>query len=165
MEPSQNIIFDFTNTTSLSSWRVVDDGVMGGKSEGNFRINENGHGEFSGKVSLENNGGFSSLRYRFEPIDVSNFTKIILKVKSDGTKYQFRVKDNGNHQYSYIHYFTTNNNWQLVEINLADMYPTFRGRKLEMNNFSASKIEEIGILIGNSKQQTFTLEIDKIYLQ
>lgn len=165
MELSQNIIFNFTHTTSLTSWSVVDDGVMGGKSEGNFKINENGHGEFSGKVSLANNGGFSSLRHRFKQTDVSKHTKIILKIKGDGTTYQFRVKDNQNHQYSYIHYFTTNTNWQLVEINLADMYPSFRGRKLDMKNFSFPNIEEIGILIGNSKQQNFKLEIDKIYLQ
>lgn len=165
MAVSQQIIFDFTQQSNISSWRIVDDGVMGGRSQGNFKIDENGNGVFYGNVSLENNGGFSSLRYRFAKIDVSKNSKVILKLKGDGKKYQFRVKDNDNNYYSYINYFETSNNWQLIEINLADMYPTFRGRKLNMNNFSSNEIEEIAILIGNSKKESFRLEIDKIYLE
>lgn len=37
---------------------------MGGKSSGDFYINESGNGVFEGFVSLANNGGFSSVRYR-----------------------------------------------------------------------------------------------------
>ena len=35
------------------------------------------------------------------------------------------------------------------------MHPTFRGRKLDKPNFSDDHIEEIGILIGNKKEQEF----------
>jgi hypothetical protein len=45
------------------------------------------------------------------------------------------------------------------------MYPSFRGRKLTMNNFSSESIQELAFLIGNKKAQNFTLEIDKIYLE
>ena len=47
-------IYDFSESTSLRNWRVVDDGVMGGVSQGSLRINYEGHGVFSGFVSLDN---------------------------------------------------------------------------------------------------------------
>ena len=65
MSDSSTTIFDFNSDANVSRWRVVDDVVMGGRSKGNLKINEEGNGEFYGAVSIENNGGFSSLRYRF----------------------------------------------------------------------------------------------------
>ena len=162
---SNEIIFDFNKDSDSSDWRIVDDSVMGGVSQGNFFVNKNGHGVFTGQVSLENNGGFSSLRYRFKEIDVNNYTKIILRVKGDGKNYQFRIKNDSNDYYSYVINFSTNKDWQEVELNFKDMYPTFRGRKLNMSNFSDNSIEEIAFLIGNKKNEKFEIEIDKIYLQ
>lgn len=68
------ILFDFSKSSNLKYWRIVDDVVMGGRSNGNFEIDSNGHGKFSGEVSLKNNGGFSSLRYNFKTKDVSDST-------------------------------------------------------------------------------------------
>ncbi len=67
----QLILFDFNKDADIRNWNVVDDGVMGGLSAGRFRVNDAGNGEFSGTVSLENNGGFSSLRYYFNPMETS----------------------------------------------------------------------------------------------
>ncbi len=158
-------IFDFSKDSDISSWRVVDDVVMGGRSQGSFKLNENGNGLFSGEVSLENNGGFSSLRYRFKEMEVSSFTKVVLKIKGDGNDYQFRIKDSYSNFYSFITTFKTSKEWELIELNLSEMYPSFRGRKLAMDNFSSEIIQEIAILIGNKKEQRFMLEIDEIYLK
>lgn len=159
-----NTIVDINKNTKPETWSVVDDVVMGGRSSGRFDINDNGHGVFHGKVSLENNGGFSSLRHRFEKITTTPYTKIVLRVKGDGKSYQFRVKTKSTDYYSYISYFETTNDWQSIEILLEDMYPAFRGRKLDIPNYSAEGIEEIAILIGNKKAENFRLEIDKITL-
>ena len=158
-------IFNFTSNSDISNWNIVDDVVMGGRSDGSFRINKDGHGEFLGKVSLDNNGGFSSLHYDFDTTIVSSYSKFVLRIKGDGKQYQFRVKDNYRNFYSYISSFSTNKNWQLIEINLSEMYPGFRGRKLEMSKFSSSVIEEIAFLIGNKRNESFKIEIDKIYLE
>ena len=166
MTLDSHIIFDFKKNVDLSSWRIVDDVVMGGRSDGNFRINNDGNAEFSGTVSLANNGGFSSVRHQFKSKELKDFTKIVLVVKGDGKKYQFRIKNNSRDYYSYIKYFLTKNEeWQTIELVLSDMYPTFRGRKLNLENFSSSSIEEIAILIGNKRNESFKLEIDKIYLK
>ena len=159
------ILFDFDTKSDISNWIIVDDVVMGGRSNGTFTLNEKGHGVFSGDVSLENNGGFSSLRYRFNTKKVKGFTKAILKVKGDGKAYQFRMKTNTYDRHSYIATFQTNGEWQSIEINLVDMYPAFRGTKLNIPNYPAETLEELAFLIGNKKAESFQLEIDSIVLQ
>jgi len=155
-------IFDFTKNSDISSWRVVDDVVMGGRSSGNFELSEKGHGMFHGSVSLENNGGFSSVRYPFERIALGEKTVAILKVKGDGKDYQFRVKHNQSDYYSYITTFQTTGEWETIEIPLKELYPSFRGRTLDMPNFNHNSIEELTFLIANKKAQDFKLLIDKI---
>tara|TARA_B110000211_G_scaffold201633_1_gene233342 strand:- start:310 stop:807 length:498 start_codon:yes stop_codon:yes gene_type:complete len=165
MSNANQIIFDFNADSDISNWTTVDDVVMGGRSRGNFKINDFGNGEFYGTVSLENNGGFSSLRHRFSSMDVKGFKEVIIKVKGDGKKYQFRVKDNSSNSHSFIASFETNGGWQTIHLQLSDMYPTFRGRTLSIGNFSSESIEEIAFLIGNKTAENFKLEIDTVYLQ
>jgi len=159
------ILFDFDKNADLNNWYVVDDGVMGGLSQGNFQLNEDGHGLYTGEVSLENNGGFSSLRYRFESKEISRFTKVKIHCKGDGKRYQFRTKIDFQDRHSYITYFETSGEWEVVELLLSDMKPAFRGRDLDMPNFPGKDLEEIAFLIGNKKEQRFELLIDKIELE
>lgn len=158
-------IFEFSSNPNINNWRVVDDVVMGGKSSGNFLINKDGFGKYSGNVSLENNGGFSSLRHDFKSIKVKDYTKIVLKVKGDGKDYQFRIKDKQSNYYSYIYTFSTDKIWQTIEIPLAEMYPAFRGRKLNIGNFNSETITQIAFLIGNKKNEQFQLLIKGVYLK
>ena len=162
---NSHIIFDFNQKAIIKDWVIVDDGVMGGKSAGSFSLNEQGHGVFEGSVSLENNGGFSSLRYSYERILVQDFTTIALKIKGDGKNYQFRIKSNTGDYYSYITTFSTSGEWQEIQIDLKDMYPSFRGRKLDQANFEKEYIEQVAFLIGNKKEEKFKLLIDKIELK
>ena len=55
-------LFDFADATAAKQWQTVNDGVMGGVSEGKFRITAVKTLEFSRTLSLENNGGFASVR-------------------------------------------------------------------------------------------------------
>jgi hypothetical protein len=162
---SPSIIYDFQKDASTTNWRVVDDGVMGGLSQGKLQVDDDGHGVYSGTVSTENNGGFSSLRYRFSTMEVSENHSVVLRIKGDGKIYQFRVKDKVNQDHSYIYNFQTSGEWQTIEIPLEEMYPTYRGRKLNIPNFKHSQIEEIAFLIGNKKAESFELLIDKIELK
>lgn len=162
---STSVIFDFHKKADLKNWKIVDDVVMGGRSDGNFSLNKDGHGVFEGAVSLENNGGFSSVRYQFNKKEVKDFKSVAITLKGDGKDYQFRVKAKANDYYSYITTFTTTGEWQTVVINLKDMYPSFRGRKLDAPNFAHSHIEEVTFLIANSKNESFKLLLDKIELQ
>jgi len=158
-------IFDFNKKADITNWKIVDDVVMGGRSSGKFYVNKEGNAVFEGNVSLENNGGFSSLRYRFDAVSTISYSKIVLKVKGDGKSLQFRVKNKSSDYYSYICFFTSSKDWQTIELPLSDMYPAFRGRKLNIPNYNGDAIEEIAFLIGNKKAETFKLEIDAITLK
>jgi len=138
---------------------------MGGLSEGKLSINKSGNGYFTGYVTTENNGGFSSIRLEVDKLDVTNFKSILLKVKGDGKTYQFRLKEKQSQKYSYIVSFETSNKWQTIKIPLNSFYPSFRGYNLELPNFSGDQIEEVAILIGNKKKESFSLEIESILLE
>lgn len=156
------ILFDFNEKTNITSWKNLDDVVMGGRSAGRFRINEYGHGVFEGKVSLENNGGFSSIRHRLSSRELKGFSSISIRLRGDKKRYQFRVKSAVTERYSYIHYFETSGDWEIIKIDLSGMYPTFRGRKLPYPNFPGKEIEEMAFFIGNKTKESFRLEIDWI---
>jgi len=158
------VIVDFSQNADLSSWYIVDDVVMGSQSEGHMTINENGNGSFYGQVSLANNGGFSSVRYRTGKLDVSGYSVCQLKIKGQGQQYQFRVKSDSQQRYSYLSHFETTGEWQTITIDLSEMYPSFRGRRLDLDNYAAVTLSEISILISNKVAEDFRLEIAKITL-
>jgi NADH dehydrogenase [ubiquinone] 1 alpha subcomplex assembly factor 1 len=162
---SPKVIFDFNKNSDVQDWIVVDDAVMGGESSSTFKLNDDGFGIFEGSISLDNNGGFSSVRYRFQKTMIKECTSIVIKLRGDGKNYQFRIKSNSGDYYSYIAPFSTSGEWQEIEIPLKDMYPSFRGRRLDQPNFSKDYIEEITFLIGNKKKEKFKLLIDKIELK
>lgn len=159
------IIFDFSENSDLREWTIVNDVVMGGQSRSSFTIDTNANALFKGSVSLEDNGGFCSVRRSFSKTLVNGFEKIAFRVKGDGKKYQVRIKASKSDYYSYIACFETTGEWQTVEVPLKEMYPSFRGRKLDQPNFSNDSIEEIAFLIGNKRAETFQLQIDKIMLK
>jgi hypothetical protein len=165
---SQNqpkVLFDFNKQADISNWIVVNDVVMGGESSGSFRLSNDGFGVFDGTISLDNNGGFSSLRYQFSKTKVKQYSTIIVKLRGDGKNYQLRIKSNSTDSYSYVAPFSTTGEWQEIAIRLQDMYPSFRGRKLDQPNFAQDHIEEITFLIGNKRKENFKIELDQITLK
>ncbi|QIA09886.1 CIA30 family protein [Draconibacterium halophilum] len=156
------VLYDFTKTATLDGWYTVNDDVMGGRSTCSFELNQQGNALFTGQVSLENNGGFSSVHYRFPSVEITGYQFLALRVKGDGKRYQVRIKDRAGDNYSYIAYFTTTGEWQDIKVPLKEMYPSFRGRKLDLPNFAEGEIEEFALLIGNKKEEAFSIEIDTI---
>ncbi len=159
------LIFDFSPQAELNGWTVVNDGVMGGRSAGTLALSPEGHGRFQGHISLANNGGFSSLRYTFPRQTVGKHSAVVIRLKGDGHRYQFRLKHQASDAHSYVHYFVTSGEWQEVVLPLADFYPVYRGRKLDKGDFRGDYLEQVGLLIGNQQEQDFKLLIDKIALQ
>jgi hypothetical protein len=158
-------VFDFSEEDDWSNWEIENDRVMGGRSTAELVRTDMGNALFKGSVSLENNGGFASVQYRFSAIEVSQYSNAVLRLKGDGKRYQFRVKADLNDRYSFIQSFETTGDWQTITIPLKKMYPVYRGRDVNRPNFDADQIEEVRFLIGNNKWQDFALEIDKIMLE
>lgn len=160
--PESRLIFQFDRNSEMTSWKIVDDGVMGGLSQGHFVLSEAGHGVFYGDVSLENNGGFSSVRLDMKKMEIVGFQKFVLRIKGDGKTYQLRVKSGSWDYYSYIHNFETNGEWQTIEVPFGAMKASFRGRLLNKDPFPGEQLVELGFLVGNKKVEAFRLEIDSI---
>lgn len=158
-------VVDFLQVTDLQDWQIVNDAVMGGMSVGDFRLNTDNQAVFSGEVSLANNGGFTSVRYRPQnTISIGDNTQLVIRVKGDGKSYQCRIKGDSQQAHAYITSFVTTGEWQDITIDLSSMYPSFRGRRLDIPNFDQTTIAELGLLIANKKAETFNLIIESIKL-
>lgn len=160
---TQNL-FDANSTNNPGKWFVLNDGVMGGRSQGDYHTLPGGIIKFSGEISLKNNGGFSSLRYGLPLTYIGDNTHMILKIKGDGKPYQLRIKKDRQHDYSYAAYFETSGDWQEIFLPLADFYPVFRGRRLTIPLFKADSLSEVGFLFGNKKEEKFSILIQSIHL-
>ena len=154
-------IFDFSTESGVKGWYIVNDGVMGGLSEGRFSV-EKDMAIFKGAVSTDNNGGFTMIQNRFKTVKTNQFNAFVLKLKGDGKSYQFRVKSDKYQQYSYVYQFTTSGDWEEITIPFSDLVPQFRGRLLNVPNFDGNKIEEIAFLIGNKKDESFELRLTSL---
>ncbi|MCO5725757.1 CIA30 family protein [Robiginitalea marina] len=158
-------LFDFNNAAPLSGWTVVDDPVMGGRSRGSLTVDSEGHGVFSGEVSLKNNGGFSSIRFDCGRVPLHGARHIVLRVQGDGKRYQFRIRARKSDAHAYVAYFDTRGTWEEIRLPLEGFYPSFRGRRVDLPNFGGDSLEELGILIGNKREEHFLLRIDRIGLE
>ena len=90
-EDKQKPLFDFSKPDAAEAWQTVNDGVMGGVSEGNVRMTKDKTLEFFGNLSLENNGGFASTRTRAGKLDLSQYDALVFKVRGDGRTYYFNI--------------------------------------------------------------------------
>lgn len=158
-------LFDFSSTSDWSMWEIENDVVMGGISTSQLTRSKEGYAVFTGKVSLENDGGFASMQYHFPPKDIAGYTKAVIRLKGDGKDYQFRIKADLKERADYIFTFKTTGEWQTIEIQLNKMEPSYRGNKLNQPNFNSDQIQEVRFMIGNGRAESFRLEIDKIELQ
>ncbi len=85
------ILFNFENVEAAKKWQSVNDGVMGGRSDGQFKITDDKKMEFSGTLSLENNGGFASVRASGGNLGLKADDVIVARVRGDGLKYNFNL--------------------------------------------------------------------------
>lgn len=158
------IIYDFNSEKQLQDWIIVNDDVMGGVSSSQLEFDDSGNILFSGKISLKNNGGFASMRCNLSTYNYSRKKVINIRLKGDGKMYQLRIKKNRFDYYSYVYSFSTSGFWEVISINLSDMYPSYRGMRINDANYRASNIQQLSILISNNVEENFSLKIDKIFL-
>lgn len=170
------IVFDFSESEQVDAWTIVDDGVMGGISQGNW-YQEDDYVVFEGNVSLENNGGFSSVRVGFRPADLSAHDGIALKVRGDGQTYAFGLRDMNN-RYDYRLTFETtpfeeildesdnaDEAWETIYIPFEDLVANFFGQQVpSAAPFDASRARGMTLIISDKQEGEFRLEIASIAL-
>lgn len=168
-EMTAQTITDFTNASAEANrWRSVDDDVMGGISQGEFSVTAESTGLFSGETSLENNGGFSSVRRAVDNDAFAHAKAVTLRVKGDGRQYQFRLKtDDSNSSLSYRATFDTRpGEWITVRIPVELFEPVFRGRVIsDAPGLAPGQVQQMGFLIADKKSGEFRLETDWIRVE
>ena len=164
-KPIMEKIYTFSTQTNIKEWRIVNDGVMGGISKSSVVLTDAGHGRFSGHVSLANNGGFASIQLN-KRIKLERGKKfIVLRVKGDGRRYEFRLNSEVSRYVSYVEQFATSGEWETIKLAISDFYPQVRGRKLNIPNFNFESIEQMSFFIANGQEEDFELLIDWIGLE
>ena len=162
---SEKMIFDFQAAINSTKWQVVNDDVMGGVSTSQFQLLTNGGAIFSGVVSLENNGGFASVRSTPVRENLNGTDAFVLRVRGDGRRYKFTVRtEAGFNAPNYQAEFTTKRGaWEEHRLAFKDFMPTFRGRVLtDVPPLIPSKITSVGLLISDKKAGPFRLEMSWI---
>jgi hypothetical protein len=138
---------------------------MGGVSKGTFTRDPDDHAVFSGEVSLENDGGFSSVQCYFGPIDVSSYRTAVIRLKGDGKNYRFIVESEKDARHNYVANFKTSGEWQEIKIPLRKMYPVRRGDRLDLPDYSGKSMAQVRFMIANGRAETFRLQIASIRLE
>lgn len=159
------VLFDFTKAEDTRPWTVEDDVVMGGVSKGRFALVPGKFAVFSGRVSLDNNGGFSSVQAGFDPMDVSAFRTAKLRVRGDGKSYRFIVESEPGVGVYYLHEFSTGTEWQTVSIPLRSMHPMRRGDRLDQPDFPGRTMSQVRLMVANGRAEDFRLEVSRIWLE
>ena len=162
---NEEMLFDFSESSQMDAWRIVNDGVMGGLSQSQMWLTDQNTAIFQGRVSLDNYGGFASVRAIQSSAKTSGHTGIRLRVKGDGRNYQLRLRtDNRFDGASYRSEFSTQQGkWTTIDMPFAEMVPTFRGRVLaDYPAVDPAQVRQLGFLISNKVAEPFRLEVDWI---
>ncbi len=157
-------LFDFSRPASSKAWVAVNDGVMGGRSQGGPAFQE-GVLSFSGTLSLENSGGFSSVRHDVA-LDLSGYVGLVMKVKGDGRAYQLRLQTDSRYAgwpiaYS-AEFATREGEWIEVEVLFKTLRAGFRGRRLSGYTFDPARISSISLMLADKQAGPFRLDVEKI---
>ncbi len=155
----------FTLIAATAAWTSVDDGVMGGRSSSRTVRTGDGTMLFLGEVSLENNGGFASIRSAPQQHDLAGTSGIVLRVRGDGKRYRVNLRtDAGFDGVQYQAAFTTIDGvWQDVDLDFARFEPRLRGRPVPAASpLDPARIVTFGLLIADRQAGRFRLELDTI---
>lgn len=158
---SRATLFDFSDPACLRNWRNVDDDVMGGVSSSRIEPSARG-ARFHGTVSLENNGGFASVRSTPAPLGLAGTEGLELELVGDGHSYKLSIRlDEAFDGVSYQTNFTPPaGEPSRVRIAFRELVPMWRGRRVpDAPPFDPERATQVGLVIGDKQAGPFELEL------
>ena len=156
-------LFGFTGPEAAQQWQAVNDGVMGGVSDGRFRITPESTLEFFGTLSLENNGGFASVRTKPADLDINAGDDLVVRVKGDGREYVLNLYTKSRRMaFSYRAPLpTVKNEWAEVAVPLEDFIPTSFGNRVQgMGPVEPDEITSLGFMLSDKKAGPFKMQVE-----
>jgi NADH dehydrogenase [ubiquinone] 1 alpha subcomplex assembly factor 1 len=166
--PAKEFIkFDFgSENGNTNDWFALTDNVMGGVSTSKLNYKATSL-EFTGNISFQNNGGFASMRSNFGLYDLSAYTHVTIRFKSDKQKFALTFENSKSWwepNYKYEFQSEQSTDWKTVTFKLMDFHEEILGRKTgkSIDNEILKKISRIGIITNDKKEGPFSIEIDYI---
>lgn len=160
-------LFDFANPQSAAKWQTVNDTVMGGRSDGRFMLSAN-RLVFFGNLSLQNNGGFASVRSRSQSLGLQPGNTIVARVKGDGRRYTLNLYVPGRRTaFSYrVAFDTPQGQWIDLRVPLDRFVATSFGQTvLNAGPVNPQQVNSIGFLLGDKRAGPFRLEVESVKVQ
>ncbi len=161
-------LFDFTGADAAKEWQNVNDGVMGGVSEGKLKITDKKTLEFFGTLSLENNGGFASVRTKAKKLDLGKGDTVVAKVRGDGREYMLNLYLNKPLiAFSYrATVQTKKDEWIEVKVPLDKFEATSFGRPVkDAGVVDPKEISALGFMLSDKKAGPFKMEVESIKVE
>lgn len=161
-------LLDFDDPADAALWRPVDDVVMGGVSRSAFEQAGPGVARFRGTVSLENSGGFASVRTPPRDWGTAGARSFVLRVRGDGKTYKFTLRtgdgfDGIQYQQRFV---APAGAWHDVELPVSGFVATFRGRKVPFAPaLDAARVRALGLMISDRQAGPFELHVDRIAIE
>ena len=160
----ETLITDFSGEPADTGWYVLNDNVMGGRSDGTFELKP-GKLIFAGSTNTRG-GGFSSIRTEAVQIDLSAHAGFRLRVMGDGRRYTWRLATPARWRGRRISYWadfeTRANTWISVDIPFSAFIPKFRGNELDGPVLDRSRITGMGVMIYDDQDGPFELQLARI---
>jgi len=167
-EDKPHILFDFTGADAAKEWQNVNDGVMGGVSEGKFKITDKKTLEFFGTLSLDNNGGFASVRTKAKKLGLEKGDTVVAKVRGDGREYTLNLYLNKPLiAFSYRATFQTKKDeWIEVKVPLDRFEATSFGRVVkDAGTVKPEEVNALGFMLSDKKAGPFKMEVESIKVE
>lgn len=164
--PRPLLLFDFSEAGAIQPWTPIDDRIMGGVSSSRLRHDAAGHAVFEGTVSLQNNGGFASVRSNAAPRGLPGARACLVEARGDGRRYILSLRtddrmDSPGHQTI----FQPTGEWQTIELPLAAFKPIWRGRSLpDAQPIDPADIRQVGLMTADRTAGAFALHVRRIGL-
>ena len=161
---TERTLVSSVEANAAKKWQVVNDGVMGGRSLSRVRMNSDEKLEFSGTLSLANNGGFASIRTRTGLLGLQQNDTIVIRVRGDGRQYNFNLYTQTDLRgYSFRRAFKTRKDeWVEIRLPMDRFVATWRGRVFPKESLDPAKVAGLGVLLGDKMAGPFKLELDWI---
>jgi len=159
----EKMIIDFSSPDEQERWEIINDAVMGGVSESRISIIDNKAALFQGVVSLDNYGGFASIRTHPREFDLIGSNGLIVRVKGDGKDFRLRLRtDNTYDGIAYqTHFSTEQDRWITACLSFEAFTPVFRGMVVnDAPPLDITAIRRIGFMIADKQAGPFRLEIE-----
>lgn len=155
-EPECMRVIDFEST----DWFIVNDGVMGGRSDARGGIGESVL-TWTGTIVTQG-GGFSSIRGAVDG-QLAGATELTMRIRTDGRAYELLADDASSNRVTHYNPIdAAGGDWEVVTVSLSGMEPRIFGNLVTADPFDPDRATQIGVILADGIDGDFAFEIDWI---